>query len=212
MTLTIRNAWLTHGSGGVNGKDSSRLAGLPHLERKFDKLASAGYDKTSDATGYPPADGAYNCIAWAAFDTHHFWWPQPDLDWPFWSKRRDTVPAFVTAFRGLGYYRCDNARLEFGFEKVALYADGNSPKHMARQLRNGMWSSKCGGGEDITHFTLDALESYGPHPFKGHYGAPIVYMKRFIPVSWFVRFIQWTEWKIESSIWERLGSIVWKQQ
>jgi len=64
--------------------------------------------------------------------------------------------------------------------------------HMARQLADGTWTSKCGGNEDITHFTLDALESYGP------YGCPVLYMRRLIPVSWFVWFIQWAEWKFES--------------
>jgi hypothetical protein len=178
----------------------------------FDKLAAAGYEKTSDETGYPPREGAYNCIAWAAADTHHFWWPQPDVDWPFWSTRKETIPAFVTAFRWLGYTQCNSSRVEFGFEKVALYADGNSPKHMARQLPDGMWTSKCGGGEDITHFTLDALESYGPLPQKGHYGCPVLYMKRFVLVSLLVRSLQWVGWKIESHLWERFGSVIWKQQ
>jgi len=155
-------------------------------------------------------EGSYNCIAWAAGDTHHWWWPQIDLDWPFWSKREETIAAFVTAFRCLGYVPCNNSRVEFGFEKVALYADGNSPKHMARQLSDGMWTSKCGGAEDITHFTLDALESYGPHPLKGHYGRPVLYMKRSILVSWLVHLLQWAEWRVESTIWERFGSIMWK--
>ena len=189
-----------------------RLIRLPVLEQSFDKLVAAGYERTSDSTGYPPNDGAYNCIAWAASDPHHFWWPQPDADWPFWSRRVETIPSFVMAFRGLGYFRCNNSRVEFWFEKVALYADGNSPKHMARQLRDGTWTSKCGGAEDITHFTLDALESYGPLPHKGHYGSPVLYMKRFILTSWIVRFVQWLEWRIESSIWERLGSLLWKSQ
>jgi len=188
-----------------------RLIRLPALEQTFDKLAAAGYEKTSNQTGYPPNDGAYNCIAWAASDPHHFWWPQPDTDWPFWSRRVETIPAFVAAFHGLGYMRCRNSRVEFGFEKVALYADGKSPKHMARQLRDGTWTSKCGGAEDITHFTLDALESYGPHP-KGHYGCPVLYMKRFVAISWLVRLLQWTEWKVESSVWNRLGELVWKSR
>ncbi len=187
-----------------------RLTALPYLESRFDKLAAAGYDKTSDATNSPPNDGAYNCIAWAAHDVHHWWWPHPDLDWPFWSKREDTIPAFIGAFKWLGYFRCDNSRVQFLFEKVALYADGDSPKHMARQLPDGTWTSKCGGAEDITHFTLDALESYGPGPLKGHYGCPVLFLRRFILISWLVRLLQWTEWRIESSIWEGLGALMWK--
>jgi hypothetical protein len=82
---------------------------------------------------------------------------------------------------------------------------------MARQLPDGFWTSKCGGAEDITHYTLDALDSYGPHPMKAHYGCAVLYMKRFVVVSWIVRSLQWIEWKIESSLWEGLGSLIWKR-
>jgi hypothetical protein len=166
--------------------------------------------KTSDGTGHPPSVGSYNCIAWAAGDTHHFMWPHPDLDWPFWSPRLERRKAFVAAFRELGYRVCDNSRLEFWFEKVALYELGNSPKHMARQLRDGTWTSKCGGLEDITHFTLDALESYGPTP-KGDYGCPALYMRRLVPISWIIKFLQWIEWKIESA-WPYVGFLIWRKQ
>lgn len=66
---------------------------------------------------------------------------------------------------------------------------------MARQLPDGSWTSKIGGYEDITHFTLDALESYGsPH---GEYGEPVLYMRRFVLVSFVVRGIQYLHWKFE---------------
>jgi hypothetical protein len=175
----------------------------PHLERVFPKLAAAGYEKTSEQTGYPPKPGAYNCIAWAADDARRgFWWPHEDAYWPFWSEKNPTISCFVKTFRWLGYVVCKNSRLEIGFEKVALYAIGPEPKHMARQLRDGTWTSKCGGDEDITHFTLDALESYGPptgpNP-RAEYGCPVLYMKRFIPISWIVRFLQFLTWKIFGS-------------
>ena len=170
----------------------------PHLEAVFPNLAAAGYVKTSESTGYPPQPGAYNCIAWAAHDNHRFWWPDNDTFWPFWLKRESTIPSFVCAFRWLGYRPCDNSRLEFAYEKVALYAFATAPKHMARQLRDGTWTSKCGGAEDITHFTLDAVESYGPTPHDA-YGCPVLYMKRLIVISWFVRLIQWLEWRAYSS-------------
>jgi hypothetical protein len=188
---------------------------LWHLERRFPKLANAGYDKTSDATGRPPVVGAYNCIAWAAGDPRKrlWWWPHPDAYWPFWIKpRQETIECFVRTFRSLGYVLCRNHRLEFAFEKVALYAIHRSmmpmpppqspaeyrdwvPTHMARQLPDGMWTSKLGGNEDITHFTLDALESYGPIHIWDEYGCDVVYMKRFILVSWGVRFLQYLLWK-----------------
>jgi hypothetical protein len=181
---------------------------LFHLEARFPKLAAAGYGKTSDATGRPPKPGAYNCIAWATNDPRNclWWWPHPDAYWPF-RAREETVACFVKTFRWLGYQVCKHSRRESAYEKVALYAIHKSrtpltppkrwqdfsdwePTHMARQLPDGTWTSKCGGNEDITHFTLDALESYGPSVLCEEYGCPVLYMKRPIPISWLVRFIQ----------------------
>lgn len=164
-----------------------------NLERYFPKLYAAGYEKTSEATGYPPKEGAYNCIAWAANDVNRWWWPVEDAYWPPWSQREVKTENFIKAFHWLGYWICDSSLQEFGFEKVALYELANEPQHMARQLKNGSWTSKCGGDEDITHFTLDALESYGPH---GSYGSPVLYMKRPRILGWLVRFVQELTWTL----------------
>ncbi len=189
---------------------------LIHLEYGFNKLAAAGYDKTSDRTGFFPIPGAYNCIAWAAQDTHHWWWPSPYEWWPFWIKpRQPKILCFVRTFRWLGYRICKSSRREFGFDKVALYAIHNShapmprpqilqelddfwePTHMARQLSDGTWSSKCGPNEDITHYTLDALESYGPrYGSNDEYGCDVLYMRRFTVISRIVRFFQWVAYHV----------------
>jgi hypothetical protein len=191
---------------------------LWHLESRFPKLARGGYEKTSNATGRPPVPGAYNCIAWAAGDPRKrfWWWPHPDAYWPFWIKTREqTIDCFVKTFHSLGYMVCSDSRLERAFEKVALYAIHHSqlqmpppqsaaeyrdwmPTHMARQLPDGVWTSKLGGSEDISHFTLDALESYGPLRVRDEYGCPVLYMKRFILLSWCVRSIQYLVWKLQS--------------
>ncbi len=74
------------------------------------------------------------------------------------------------------------------------------PKHMARQLTDGKWTSKVGGEEDVTHFTLDAMEAYGPRygpNRKAEYGSPVVYMKRHVWVSRIVRFMQSIQTRIE---------------
>jgi len=183
---------------------------LRHLENGFRKLANAGYDKTSDRTGIPPEPGAYNCIAWAAEDIYNWWWPSPWTYWPPWIKRREeTVLCFVKTFRWLGYRICKTSSREFGFDKIALYAIHKSyspqplpsalqelhdlwePTHMARQLPDGAWTSKCGPNEDITHYTLDALESYGPaYGSADSYGRDVLYMRRFCLVSWVVRGLQ----------------------
>ena len=192
---------------------------LLHLEFGFPKLFNAGYEKTSDETGHPLSLGSYNCIAWAAEDTRHgFWWPNDYLYWPWWIKREDTVACFVKTFRSLGYQVCLGSGKEFLFHKLALYAIHRShnpmavpnslndlrdwePTHMARQLPDGSWTSKCGPNEDITHFTLDALESYGLKYGAGdEYGCPVVYMKRLIPVSWIVHLLQSLQWEYERAL------------
>lgn len=189
---------------------------LLHIEVDFPKLAAAGYNKTSNRTGHPPEPGAYNCIAWAANDIRCWWWPDPDSYWPPWSRQREeTIDCFVRTFRWLGYRPCKTSRRDRGYEKVVLYAihrsttpvslpqdwrqlDDWMPTHMARQLRDGTWTSKLGGNEDITHFTLDGLERYGLFaPGLPAYGCPAVYMRRLILVSWLARIAQRMLWKFE---------------
>src|SRR5206468_721215 len=67
----------------------------------------------------------YNCIAFAAGDETKCWWP--DLGgvyyWPNGLPREETVEAFILMFQWLGYEKCEHARYEFGFEKVAIYYD-----------------------------------------------------------------------------------------
>ena len=72
---------------------------------------------------------------------------------------------------------------------MALYLLEDEPQHMARQLKDGSWTSKCGGNEDITHFTLDALES------DDLYGSPMLYMKRLRMIGWVVESVQAVIWK-----------------
>ncbi len=89
---------------------------------------------------------------------------------------------------------------------------------MARLRRDGAWTSKCGGAEDIKHFTLDALESYGGRVLtpqgalrKAEYGCPEMYMKRFIPLGWVVRALQWITWKLETAF-PYVGFWIWKRR
>ena len=68
------------------------------LEAIFPRLASSAYAITS------PKSDAYNCIAWAASDVHHWWWPVPaeETFWPLAVPREATLEAFVAAFATLG--------------------------------------------------------------------------------------------------------------
>ncbi len=110
----------------------------------------------------------YNCIAWAAENTLEWWWPvggspfKPS-HWPAGIPNVVSIPAFVQAFRTLGYVECDNRDYEMGFKKVAIYAtldQPRKPKHMARQLPGGAWTSKLGPGPDIIHATLECIEGH----------------------------------------------------
>lgn len=59
----------------------------------------------------------------------------------------------------MGFTVCENAELEPGIVKIAIYVDDDGePSHAARQTRRGTWTSKLGSrGKDIEHDTLDAL-------------------------------------------------------
>jgi len=48
-----------------------------------------------------------------------------------------------------------NDQPEPGMEKIAIFAQGGKPTHMARQLENGRWTSKMGQSEDIEHALRD---------------------------------------------------------
>lgn len=87
--------------------------------------------------------------------------------------RTETLEAFYLAFESLGYTRCADGNLEAGFEKVAFYALAGQPKHAARQLGDGTWTSKLGKYIDISH-TLAGVEGK-------IYGKVVGFLKRSHP-------------------------------
>ena len=133
----------------------------------FPRLTDANHRETS-----PPAI-AYNCVAWSAGDAQRWW--QPGACWPVEASADDvSIGALTRAFASLGYQPCEHSQLEPGFEKVALYASGMFYTHAARQLPNGLWTSKLGKAEDIEHDSPDDLAG-------GLYGEVVQIMRR--PVS-----------------------------
>ena len=86
----------------------------------FPRLHPDNHEVTS------PSSRRYNCIAWAAGDTGHWWWPDVDPDdaifWPPGVPTEETLYAFVAAFATLGYFPCSGEEPEPGFERVALFA------------------------------------------------------------------------------------------
>ncbi|HLY25173.1 MAG TPA: hypothetical protein VKQ72_02465 [Aggregatilineales bacterium] len=127
---------------------------MASLESIFKRLNERNHTLTS------PRTPEYNCIAFAAGETHRWWWPIGAY-WPDNLPRLESVDGFVLAFETLGYVVCESGNLESGFEKIAIYEKSGKPTHMARQLSSGKWVSKCGNLEDIEHETLELLDEYG---------------------------------------------------
>ena len=82
------------------------------------------------------------------------------------------MEAFVEGYGQYGFAVCDGPELEPGFEKIAVYAEGREPLHVARQLLDGRWTSKLGRQwEDIEHINLEDV-------VKDGYGEPVLFLRR----------------------------------
>ena len=123
------------------------------IETKFPKLAGSVWDQTS------PSSTAYNCIAHAVSDNSRVWWPNHLYAyWPPAAPQEETIDAFEKAFAELDFYPCSDVSLEKGVRKIALFVKPSGiPKHAARQLPSGLWTSKLGPFVDIDH-ELERLE------------------------------------------------------
>jgi hypothetical protein len=129
------------------------------IECLFPNLRDEPYKAVSERTD------DYNCIAWAARDIDNWWWPHEDAFWPHGIPKTEDQASFVAAFKAMGYEECGvNFDLEHGYEKVVLYVgQDDKPKHMARQLPSGYWTSKLGPDWDIEHLSVHGVEgrTYG---------------------------------------------------
>jgi hypothetical protein len=142
---------------------------LPTIQELFPKLKDVEYWFTS-------CPARYNCVAWALGDNSQWW--QAERDYAYWPAGVSTdgsVASYEALFASRGYARCDDASLEPGFEKVAIYTNDLGFRHVTWQHESGMWWSKLGGRYDIEHATLDCLED--DHPMDG-YGRARIFMKR----------------------------------
>lgn len=143
------------------------------IEAAFPNLVDDPYEIQS------PSDPQYNCIAWAVGINSQFWDPtSPPIAPYYWPPNIPsslTVEAYSLAFATIGFTECSDGELEHGYIKIALYvgADG-VPKHAARQLPSGRWTSKLGSSEDLEHGTLEALAG-------DLYGTPVRFFRK--PIS-----------------------------
>jgi hypothetical protein len=155
---------------------------IAELEANFPNLSRTQWRIKS------PWNNAYQCIAWAACDTTKKWWPvrHPLAYWPLPIPPDETVDRFVEAFATLGYRICDKSGFEFGYQKVAVYADDDlTATHMARQHFFGRgWLSKIGDFEDIQHPGLKDIEGDPSPTALNSYGTVRLILRR----SWWSAF------------------------
>ena len=96
----------------------------------FPRLTAANHRVTS------PSTPDYNCIAWSAGDTEHWW--QPGVFWPIATPKDGLgIDALAEAMTSQGFAACETGVFEAGFEKVALYATSAFYTHASRQLPSG---------------------------------------------------------------------------
>lgn len=137
------------------------------LSRQFPNSQKEPFTATSYETGI------YNCIAWACGYDDRWYWPSDDNPvhtWPDGVLKNETISAFIQLFESLGYEVCDNASLEDGYTKIAIFEKSEKPTHAARQLNNGLWTSKLGQYKDVSH-TIESMNG-------GDYGTASVFLKK----------------------------------
>ncbi len=125
------------------------------VEAQIPRLSSQPYRITS------PRDTRYNCFAWAAGDQHRVWSPVligSGVHWPPGIPALPSLAGVVSAYERVGFEVCDSPELEDDAEKIAIFcAPDGEPRHAARQLADGRWTSKLGDHVDIEHDDLDAV-------------------------------------------------------
>lgn len=106
-----------------------------------------------------PYDPIYNCVAYVMGDTENWWEPDSmgTCYWPQGLPRGDYSPkAYSVLFETFGYKTDSSDQLEKGHNKIVIFEKNGIFKHVALQLESGLWTSKIGEYEDITH-TLEGL-------------------------------------------------------
>jgi hypothetical protein len=110
-----------------------------------------------------PQTPRYNCLAWALRRDDLPIWPDPEEEtsWPVGWVRNDSVDSIIALLEHVGFVESPNGKgmLEAAYEKIAIYAEGDTPLHVARQDSDGIWKSKLGILADIWHKTPFVIES-----------------------------------------------------
>jgi hypothetical protein len=92
--------------------------------------------------------------------------------WPPGIPALPSLSGVIDAYVQTGFEVCDSPLAENGFEKITIFADSTGePRHAARQLPSGEWTSKLGDHVDIEHSEVEVVGGE-------LYGEPVVYMRR----------------------------------
>lgn len=116
---------------------------IPNIQRYFPNLQEkTNFEFTS------LRDPNYNCVAWASEITET--WEQ------CYDEHGDVLESaerYIQYFKDRGFTESASMDLENEVQKIAIYLDTatNKFRHVARQLKNGKWTSKLGDWEDIQH-------------------------------------------------------------
>jgi len=144
-----------HGLSGAKKK----IMCNPHPDNLLDVLLNNDCEITS------PVSTFYNAIAWVVggeSEKERWWSPEPfaQYHWPQSLPKEETVETYEKLFQLHGYTPAvgNNSDFEPGCEKVAIYVKDGLPVHVAKQRRDGWWTSKLGNRQDIRHRTLESLE------------------------------------------------------
>lgn len=124
-----------------------------------------------------PNTDNYNCISWASGRLNVWYWPplgkkqEEDEYWPSGIADDTRIETFIEAMKTEGFELCSSGEQEPLFTKIALYEKEGQCTHAARQLLNGLWTSKLGFWHDIQHSSPQSLEG-------DMYGKVYCYMKK----------------------------------
>jgi hypothetical protein len=92
--------------------------------------------------------------------------------WPPGIPALPNLSGTIEAYAQVGFEVCESIDLEDGKEKIVIFTDSaGEPRHAARQLPSGAWTSKLGVHVDIEHADVAAVGGL-------LYGEPAVFMSR----------------------------------
>jgi hypothetical protein len=121
------------------------------VEQDFPNLIGKDYDLSDE-------DFSNNCLGFALGDLHN-WWEPPNGHGQYWPPgfpEDNTVKTVEKIIRVHGFTVETNLAIAPETEAIAIYAIDDEWTHFAK-FSSGTWTSKLGGGHDVSRVSLDDL-------------------------------------------------------